>query len=293
MCSFREKFDKLKGEDRYFNISAVFIFYYPLVLRVLYYLRTPHELITLASIACGLFSAYNVYNGNYITAALLFHFKDVFDACDGAMARLTGRGHRIGRFMDTLGDFISITAVFGAVSYRYFLLSGEISFLIWGAVSIVFIFLQCSYFNFYQLKYVQYSGAETLISRTDEKVTDSDRDLFPSRTLNMILIIIQNTYRGIFGWQDKIMRRLDALLLDFAGGKKKMDRHFRECWYHQKGTPIINSFLCFGTHIFTMSVCLLLDAPHIAFYIIVIGFNVYWIFAIIFHILSSRGCLKN
>ena len=110
-----EKSEKLPREHRYFNISVIWIFYFRAVIRVLYRLRIPHELVTAFSILSGILSAILFYYGIFIPAAIALHLKDVFDACDGALARLTQRGHLIGRYVDSLGDFVSLTLVMLAI----------------------------------------------------------------------------------------------------------------------------------------------------------------------------------
>ncbi|MBD3234725.1 MAG: hypothetical protein GF315_13450 [candidate division Zixibacteria bacterium] len=276
MNQFREKYDKLRGEDRYLNISALFIFYFPFVLRILYRLRIPHEVVTVTHIALGIFAAVNIWHNQLVTAAILFHFKDIFDACDGALARLTGRGHRIGRFLDTLGDFVSISAVFGVVAYREFAVTGHLFWLILGSMTILSVFIQCSYFNFYQLKYVEFSATRTLLSRTDEGITPDDKKLYKNQTLNVFVLLLQRLYKFIFGWQDYLINRLDQRMVKSISDDKQSD-FYQISWYHNKPWMTATSALCFGTHIFTMVICLLLGEPQAALWIISIGFNTYLI----------------
>ncbi len=274
MNQFREKFDKLRGKDRYLNISALFIFYFPIVLRILYRFRIPHEVVTVAHIALGLSAAVNIWLNQLFAAAILFHFKDVFDACDGALARLTGRGHRIGRFLDTLGDFLSISAVFGVAAYRELAVTGDVYWLVLGLMTILSVFLQCSYFNYYQLKYVEFSTTRVLSSRTDERITPNDKTLYKNRMLNGILLLLQGLYKLIFGWQDYLINRLDRLMVKSISNDDRSDFN-PILWYHNRPWMTATSVLCFGAHIFTMTICLLLGKPQAALWIISIGFNLY------------------
>jgi len=78
------------------------------VIRLFYRAGIRHEVVTFLSFACGIGATFLIITAEslsgFVVAALLVHLKDVFDACDGALARLTGTGHRIGRFLDTIGD---------------------------------------------------------------------------------------------------------------------------------------------------------------------------------------------
>ncbi len=93
---------KLPPAYRYLNISTLWIPYYRLVIRAFYRLHIRHEVATALSIGCGLAAAWLIVglpaSGGFVAAAVLVHLKDVFDATDGAVARMTGTGHRFGRF---------------------------------------------------------------------------------------------------------------------------------------------------------------------------------------------------
>ena len=73
---------KFKGEDKYFNLSVLWIFYYPYAIRFFYYLRVhPHFVLSLA-IILGLASSAFLWYDKLIVAAILLHLRDVCDASD-------------------------------------------------------------------------------------------------------------------------------------------------------------------------------------------------------------------
>ena len=141
------KSEKIPSEKRFFNISTLWIPYFRQIIKILYILRIPHEIITLTSIAFGLLSSWYFYQGQLILGAITFHLKDLFDACDGAIARMTGRGHLIGRYLDSLGDFAVIHAVIIAISWRAVNM-GDSTMIYWGGASLLSLFIQCSFFNY-------------------------------------------------------------------------------------------------------------------------------------------------
>src|SRR5262245_37367335 len=111
----RSKGNKLPEEYQYPNISTWFIPYYKWLSLQFYRMNIPHELITVASIFCGivaaiLFAGYNNYFFTFM-AWIFFHLKDVLDATDCPLARMTSTGHPIGRYLDTVGDFVAISCV--------------------------------------------------------------------------------------------------------------------------------------------------------------------------------------
>ncbi|MBW3591896.1 MAG: CDP-alcohol phosphatidyltransferase family protein, partial [Actinobacteria bacterium] len=113
-----ESIHKIPAEHRYFNISTKWIAYYPWMIRTFYRLGIRHEVVTGLSIVSGLTAAALIGSlpgsGLFLAAVLTVHLKDVFDASDGALARITGTGHRLGRFVDTIGDGVVFTLWIGA-----------------------------------------------------------------------------------------------------------------------------------------------------------------------------------
>jgi len=267
----REPIEKLPPRSRYFNISVLWVFYYPQLIRALYALGVRHEVVTGMSIASGLAAAGLIASTNsyllLLLAALLVHGKDLFDACDGALARLTGTGHRTGRFLDTIGDGIAFTALIAAVAIRD-AHSGSMpaTVLLWSAAAWLSLFLQCSYFNYYQLHYIARADGSTA-SRLDERDTAAEGPF-----LRMLVRI----YCWWFAWQDQLIawwderaRRLVALDGDANGAPC-------EHWFTDRRFLIANSPLCYGTHAFVLILCLVVSRPGWFFPAVVVVMNMYW-----------------
>jgi phosphatidylglycerophosphate synthase len=268
-----EKAEKIPVSRRYFNISVVWIFYYRNILRLLYWLRVPHELVTLASIGSGLLSALMFYQGRLIPAAILLHLKDVFDACDGGLARLTGRGHLIGRYLDSLGDFLVLTSVVTTISLRAYSL-GQQHYLVWGVAALFSIFIQCSFFNFYQIAYIEQYGIGSLNSKRDEVGRD-DLDVGAlSDPARLLLKLLRFVYIVVYSWQDRLVAAVDNTLLKRCVTCPKTD------WYGDKSLMVLQSPLCFGTHIFVLIVSALLGRPQYGLVFVVSAMNLYLLFVL-------------
>jgi phosphatidylglycerophosphate synthase len=261
-----EKSEKLPRERRYFNISVLWIFYFRWMIRLLYWLRVPHELVTLVSICFGLLSAMLFYMGFLIPAAIALHLKDVFDACDGALARLTGRGSLLGRYIDSLGDFLCITLVLLAIGLRA-AQAGLHVYLLWMPAAIVSTFIQCSFFNFYQLAYVEEFAAGTLLSKRDEAHrTDLDGRAAAARR-RWPLRLLRAFYFLIYGWQDRLVAAVDRWLYSRRAARSE------HAWYGSRLFMTLISPLCFGTHIFVIIVFTLLGRPEYALVAITSAMN--------------------
>jgi len=264
-----EKSEKLPRERRYFNISIIWIFYFRLVIRLLYHLKIPHELVTLLSIGLGLYSAGLFYEGRFLPAALTLHLKDIFDASDGALARLTGRGHLIGRYLDSLGDFFALTAVMTAISL-YAFNTGNAIYLIWGGLAIFSTFIQCSFFNYYQLKYIESFGIKTLSSSTDENNRSDLESEYENKWARILLTIMRFFYKIIFSWQDRLVESVENRL----NNNLNLPNSIR---YANKNLMIAQSALCFGTHIFVIILAAVIGRPEYSLMFITVAMNIYLI----------------
>lgn len=263
-----EQSKKFSPEQRYFNISVLWIFYFRSVLRLLYRLRIPHEAVTLLAITIGLTAAYFFYAGYLIAAAVALHFKDIFDACDGALARLTGRGHLIGRYLDSVGDFAALTAVLAAITIRA-VESGAEVYIIWGMAAWLSLFIQCSFFNYYQLAYAEQAGEKRLSSERDERARH-DIDMGTGSWVRRIILgTLRFLYIVVYSWQDKLVAGVDRWLRTRSGCR--FDRE----WYGDKTLMTLQSPLCFGTHIFIIIVCAVAGIPRFALPFIAVIMNIY------------------
>ncbi|HEX2180308.1 MAG TPA: CDP-alcohol phosphatidyltransferase family protein [Actinomycetota bacterium] len=256
----------------YLNISTLWIPYYRLVIRAFYRLRIRHEVATALSIGCGLAAAALIVglpeSGAFVAAALLVHLKDVFDATDGSVARMTGTGHRLGRFLDTVGDGVVFTCWIGACA-RVMVAAGTppLAGAAWAVAGWLCLFLQCSYFNFHSLHYVRVAGG-TSTSKLDER----DAVHAPSAATRVMAAV----YQAWFGWQDRLIARLDRSQREAAGLPAGSGDPANDRWYTARGFMVANSALCFGTHAFLLVVLLLAHRPQWFLPAVVVGMTAYW-----------------
>jgi phosphatidylglycerophosphate synthase len=265
-----DRIHKLPAGRRYFNVSVLWIFYYTLAIRLLYRLRIRHEAVTLASIGSGLTAAWLIVRATTMSgllwAALLVHLKDLFDACDGALARLTGTGHRLGRFLDTIGDGVVFTAWIVAAGWRMAASGTTWPACLWAVAAWLSLFLQCSYFNFYQLHYIAHSGAEST-SRLDERSSNVGSSVV--RGLSMV-------YELWFGWQDRLIALWDRWQRNSLGMPQSSAAVECDRWFSDRRFMIANSALCFGTHAFVLILCLVLGRPASFLPAVAVGMNLYF-----------------
>ncbi|CAN5854610.1 CDP-alcohol phosphatidyltransferase family protein [soil metagenome] len=283
MSASAGNFHKIPPGYRYLNISTLWIPYYRLVIQAFYRLGIRHEVATGLSVACGMFAAWLIVRlpmtGGYLTAALLVHLKDVFDATDGAVARMTGTGHRFGRFLDTVGDGVTFTAWIGACAWLM-ARAGTPGWAAgaWGLAGWLCLFLQCSYFNYHHLHYVRIAGGAST-SRLDEREEEpGDR----------ATRVMASVYQAWFGWQDRLIARIDRAQRVSLGFPERADDPRCNPWYGAKPFMVANSALCFGTHTFVLVVLLLAGRPEWFLPAVVVGMSAYWGLIVLFRRLAFR-----
>lgn len=270
-----EAIHKIPLDRRYFNISTKWIPYYPLVIRLFYFAKIRHEVATALSIVAGIAGAWMIASlpesQMFVAAALAVHLKDVFDATDGALARVTGTGHRLGRFVDTVGDGVVFTAWIAATA-AVMVKTGSTpaAAAAWAAAGWLALFLQCSYFNFYQLHYIRRSGASSA-SNLDERSDPVVGSSAAARTTKVLARI----YDAWFGWQDRAIAALDRMQRTKIGLPPDPAREENDRWFEAKGFMVANSALCFGTHAFVLVALLLLGRPELFLPVVSVGMSLY------------------
>jgi len=77
------------------------------------------SMLTLGNLLGGFYAIVSVFNGNYVPAAMAILIAGVFDALDGAFARLTGTATDFGIQLDSLADLVSFGIAPGMLAYSW------------------------------------------------------------------------------------------------------------------------------------------------------------------------------
>lgn len=155
--------------------------------------------LTLMFGLCGVFAVLAILNGYHILAGLLLILKSILDAADGEMARLKKNPSYVGRYLDSVFDFILNLLIILAVGY----VTGQ---SIWLALAaIVSIQLQGTLYNFYYviLRHNSESGDKT--SKIFETETPEAYPGERQKTVNLLY----RFYTLFYSVFDKIIYALD------------------------------------------------------------------------------------
>lgn len=198
--------EKLNSSQRFFDLSD---YGRPLANRIVAWLLPTSVTsiqVTLFHTLMGFGAAWLIARQQWPwVAAFFLLFKNVMDAVDGGLARARNHPSRVGRFLDSLCDFGVTCALFEAIAFREWFLSGDFSYFFWASLAIFLNLLQGSLLNYYSLRYRMEKGADST-----SKIQESDEG-YPWDNPR-ILHILYKCYCIIYGWQDRWMLRLDQML---------------------------------------------------------------------------------
>jgi phosphatidylglycerophosphate synthase len=222
-----------------------------LIVRVLYKTRVTPNHVTIASTIAGIIAAgFYLQNGAATTAVagLMVTVKDLLDSADGQLARAKQQYTRIGRFLDSIGDFVVDATVFGAVGWILFRNSGDAWMLAFAFLGLVGLTLRVSYHVFYQASFLHLEEKYE-INRITEEITNDDL------ASDALTVTLQRTFQLIYGWQDRLMLAIDTWCRE-----DNSDQQFIVRWYSDYTGLRLSGLLGMGTELFLLMVCSLFNA---------------------------------
>jgi phosphatidylglycerophosphate synthase len=174
-------------------------------------------------------------------AGALVLAKDIFDDADGQLARAKNLYSRRGRFLDSIGDFAVNLAVFPALTSVVYTARPHASTVVLGVLALAGITLRVSYHVYYQVSFLHLENRYAL-NRISEEITESDRRGDP------VAFRLQQIFVWIYGWQDRLMYRLDQWC-------KMGDGADAQRWYADRVGLRLSGLLGFGTELSVLAVC--------------------------------------
>jgi hypothetical protein len=245
-----------------------------LIVWALYYTPITANQVTIASIITGLVAAFFYLEGTseaFIIAGLCIILKDLLDSADGQLARAKQQYSRVGRFLDSIGDFIVDAAVFSAIGWTLFQSSDNWWMMFLALLGLVGVSIRVSYHVFYQVSFLhlqkQYSN-----NRLSEEIQDKDLKK------GGIELVLQRIFQFIYSWQDRFIMRVDRW--SCRGIFQSLHEHeprdtskgsisepgYRE-WYSDIVSLRISSFLGFGTEFILLMSCSILNCLQLYLYL--------------------------
>ena len=243
-----EKMSKLPPGARFLDINDFWYFPNRWVVKFLYPLPITPTHITIISLIAGLVSVrfYMIdTSAGLMWGALFLYLKIFLDNVDGNLARVRGETSRLGRFLDSLTDFMVSFLVYLVLTLR--LVDETNNSLYWylGGLAFLSCLMQCSYFVYYLVKYTAISGTY-LYNRVDEDITEEENEAYDRGDLSMLVYFLHRAHILLYGWQDKTIEWFDRLSKRL--GSKKPQKLSEKNWYGDKVFLTLRSPLCLCTN---------------------------------------------
>lgn len=218
---------------------------------------TPNQ-VTVTSIIAGLIAALFYLMGTssaFLVAGLFIILKDILDSADGQLARAKQQYSRVGRFLDSIGDFVVDCAVFCSIGWTLYRSNGAWSMLLLAGLGLIGISLRVSYHVFYQVNFLHLQD-QYINNRLSEEVQKEDIKR------GGLELALQRIFQIIYGWQDRLMKQLDAW-----SRSGRTDQNFLSKWYSDIKGLRISGLLGFGTELSLLMLCSIINELELYLYL--------------------------
>ena len=279
---------KLPPNLRFFDISEIWFFFNRPIVLFLYSKPISPNQITCVSLICCLISfLFFISENKYalIFGAFFLYLKLLFDNVDGNLARVRNETSRLGRFFDSLVDFIATLLAYGGLTWRNFQVTENSFFLVLGIFAALSCLLQSSFFVYYFVSYTEFIGVYRN-NRIDETVSDQDRDALRKEHISRLVYYLQLAHQLIYGWQDKLAKKIDAISFRKSGISNSQTLE----WYGDKQFLTLSSPLSLCNNQFILVIFALMNQVTLGFILIAIFGNIYLVGLIIY---KARKKLLN
>jgi len=196
-----DAWNKVDEKDRFRDLSD---YARPLALRVVALLRETRVRsvhVTWVFLAVGLVAGGLIASGGrgeWALAALLLQAKNLLDAVDGSLARAQGRPSRVGRFLDSIADFLVNVAVYAGLALAVAPRLGAANAWFLAGAALLSALLQGSAYHFCSVAYRR-AARGPVMSRLDEREEEPEA---PSTFLRFLKAF----YLAVYGWQDRLVQ---------------------------------------------------------------------------------------
>ncbi|MBT3515873.1 MAG: CDP-alcohol phosphatidyltransferase family protein [Nitrospina sp.] len=287
-----EKMNKLPPEARFLDINDFWYFPNRWVVKFLYPLPVSPTQITITSLIAGLFSV-GCYiidsNAGLMWGALFLYLKIFLDNIDGNLARVRGETSRLGRFLDSLTDFLVSFLVYLVLTLRLVGETNNSFYWYIGGLAFLSCLMHCSYFVFYLVKYTSVFGTY-LCNRVDENITEKDNEAYEAGELSVLVYFLHRAHVFLYGWQDKTIEWFDCLSKKL-GSIRNSQEVSKKNWYGDKVFLTLISPLCLCTNNMLLVFFSLLDEIESGFWFVIIVGNVYLLILQVLKIIKARNNL--
>ncbi len=248
---------KLPEEKQFLDVSDYARPFALALVKVLLPTKIGAYTLTTLFLISGISASILIYNNSLLPlASFLILLKSMLDAADGEIARQRNQPSLVGRYYDSVSDFIVNLFLFVFIGNYCNANLTEV------VIALILFELQGSVYNFYYLvKRYQVNGDKTsrIIELNAPEPLPSDNPV--------LLKILHRIYVLIYGWQDLLIYFLD---------KKALVTKELPGWF-----LTMVSFLGLGFQLLVIAVLVLIEKHDLTFFVFTFPFTVYAVFLIL------------
>jgi phosphatidylglycerophosphate synthase len=259
-------FDKVDATAHFLDLSD----YARPIARILTRLLVPTPIspihITIVYTCVGLSAALLFASGsrlNLIIGGILLLVKSTLDAVDGSLARARQRPSRVGRFLDSICDYLINAAIFLGLAA-----SGQALALdrfILALVALESATWQGTAFNYYYVYYRTLTRGDT----TSHLQEDHEAP-YPWDNPTVLRLLLK-LYQLIYGWQDRLLGKLDRQITPDRAAPIYRDRRLLTA----------TTAMGLGFQLLVIALLAWLDHAEWALWFFVGPMNLYWVIIIL------------
>jgi len=242
------------------------------LVRIVYHTPITPNHLTVSATVVGCCAAFLYAQGTPLATAIAgvsLMIKDLLDSADGQLARAKQSYSRAGRFLDSIGDFLVNMLVFAAIGWVVGVYGSWISLIAFLAFAGTT--LRVSYHVFYQTSYLHLRKQYSL-NRITEQTTEADR------TEDNLTRMLHSVFLFLYGWQDRLMARLDT----WSRGSQNSFKDKDDLWYGDKVGLRLSGMLGMGTELFLLTLCSLANELELYLVLNLVGMNLTWCVAVVY-----------
>ena len=253
--------DKVRAADKFIDLSD---YARPVARRITRALVstpiTPLQ-VTIAYTVIGTIAAVLFAMGGYLNGAIagmLLLVKSTLDAVDGSLARARQHPSRVGRFADSVCDYVINAAVFFGLAMNGGSLTIERAIV--AVVALELATWQGSTFSYYYVYYRKLTGGDTT-----SELHETEPRSYPWDDPRAVQVLL-NLYKVIYGWQDALLGRIDRAITPDGASPV----------YRNKRLLTAVTVMGLGFQLLLIALCAWLDRASWALVIFLVPMNIYW-----------------
>ena len=253
-----------------------------ILVRLLYATPVTPNQVTIVAIVAGLVAAVLFLVDTSITiilAGTCILLKDILDSADGQLARAKNTTSRAGRFLDSIGDFTVNLLVFAAIGCVLTMREANAGYLVFAFLGFLGTTLRVSYHVFYQTSFLHLEELYGT-NRITEEIRPEDL------TGDRATLVLQRTFQLLYGWQDRLMMRIDTWCRT-----RDLPPLTDADWFGDRTALRLSGFVGMGSEMILLVVCSVANRLPLYFFCNLIGMNVLLLTSIMYRrfILSRRA----